>query len=79
MSEPREAVPQPRAARRIGARQVIGLILLVVLIVFLAENTRKVKIRFIGPEVQAPLLLALLVSALLGALATLVIQRRRRR
>ncbi|MEP6598462.1 MAG: DUF1049 domain-containing protein [Actinomycetota bacterium] len=81
MSEPREPIPQPRTGRRIGARHVVGLILVATLIVFLAENTRKVKIRFIGPEVEAPLLFALLISALLGALMALAlaIQFRRRR
>jgi uncharacterized integral membrane protein len=52
---------------------------IVLFVIFMVENQRKVRIRFIGPEVHAPLILALLVSAVLGALVVLVIQRLRRR
>jgi uncharacterized integral membrane protein len=53
-------------------------VLLVLLIVFSAENTRSVKMRLIGPEVHAPLFLALLIAALVGVLIGLVVRRRRR-
>jgi uncharacterized integral membrane protein len=52
-------------------------VLLILLVVFLAENTRNVKMRLIIPEVRAPLFLALLIAAALGAL-TMVIMRWRR-
>jgi len=51
----------------------------ILLVIFMVENLRKVPIRFIGPQVHAPLILALLISAALGALLVLVIQRLRRR
>ena len=47
-------------------------------LVFIFENTRSVKVRFIIPEVKLPLYFALLVAALVGGLATLLIQWRRR-
>jgi uncharacterized integral membrane protein len=80
MSDPQlndTSAVEPKQKRRISPRLVLGLIFLVLLVVFLAENTRKVKIRFLAPEVKAPLYLALLVAAVVGALAALLIQHRR--
>jgi uncharacterized integral membrane protein len=54
-------------------------VLLILLVVFLAENTRSVKMRFIIPEVRAPLFLALLIAAALGALTMIIVRRRRGR
>ncbi len=70
---------EPERRRRISTRQIIGLIFVVLFIVFLLENTAKVQIRFVGPRVHAPLYLALIIAAVLGALATLFIQHRRAR
>ncbi len=71
--------PGAPAKRRIGPRLVIGAILLVLLVVFFAENTRSVKMRLIIPQVRAPLFLALLIAAALGALATLIVRWQRGR
>ena len=54
---------------------IVGLVLLVLLIVFSAENTRSVKMRVIGPEIHAPLFLALLIAAVVGVLIGLIIRR----
>jgi len=62
----------------VNARVIVGLVLLVLLIVFSAENTRSVKMRVIGPEIHAPLFLALLIAAVVGVLIGLVVRRRRR-
>jgi uncharacterized integral membrane protein len=76
--EPRE--PAKRGLRsRIKPKHVAAFVVIVLFVIFMVENQRKVRIRFIGPEVHAPLILALLVSAVLGALVVLVIQRLRRR
>jgi uncharacterized integral membrane protein len=76
--EPRE--PAKGGLRsRIKPKHVLAFVVVVLFVVFMVENLRKVKIRFIGPEVHAPLILALLVSAVLGALVVLAIQRLRRR
>ena len=65
--------------KRIGPREIGGLVALALLIVFIVENTRRVRIRFIIPEVKAPLFVALLIAALVGALAFWLIQSRVRR
>lgn len=72
---------EPGKGRRgkLKPKHIGAAIVLVLIVIFMLENLRKVPIRFIGPEVRAPLFLALLVSAILGALATLAIQRLRRR
>jgi uncharacterized integral membrane protein len=64
---------------KIKPKHIATGIAIVLLVIFMLENLRKVPIRFIGPQVHAPLILALLVSAVLGALITLLIQRLRRR
>jgi uncharacterized integral membrane protein len=71
--------PPPERRRRIRPKHVALASVFILLAIFMAENLRKVPIRFIGPQVRAPLILALLVSAALGALAVLAIQRVRRR
>jgi uncharacterized integral membrane protein len=76
---PAGGTPAEPPKRRISARLIIGLILLVLLVIFCAENTRKVRMRLIGPEVQAPLYLPLLIAAVAGVLIGLMIRRRRRR
>jgi len=72
------ATPEPvsPSKKRLGPREVSGLIALVVLVVFIVENTRKVKIRFLIPEVKAPLFVALLVAALVGALVFWLVEHR---
>jgi uncharacterized integral membrane protein len=67
-----------RPKRRVSVRLIVGLVLLVLLIVFAVENTRTVTMRLIGPEVHAPLFLALLIAAVVGVLIGLVIRRRRK-
>ncbi|GHG31245.1 lipopolysaccharide assembly protein LapA domain-containing protein [Streptomyces filamentosus] len=48
----------------------------VLLLVFIFENTREVKIRLLIPEVTMPLYLALLATALLGGLCGWYVARR---
>lgn len=58
----------PGASRRFPftARQVAGLVSLVLAVVFILENRVKTTVRFLVPRVSAPLWVALLVSALAG-------------
>ncbi|WP_353945722.1 LapA family protein [Streptomyces sp. HUAS MG91] len=44
------------------------LVLFVLLLVFIFENTRQVKIRMIIPELSMPLYLALLITAVIGGI-----------
>jgi uncharacterized integral membrane protein len=71
--------PPRQQGWRPSARQVAGVILLVLALVFIFENTKSVKVRLIVPEVKAPLFVALLIAAVLGGLVTLLIQWRVRR
>ncbi|MDT0307892.1 DUF1049 domain-containing protein [Streptomyces sp. DSM 44917] len=66
-----------RAARfwtplRIGVAAIAVLTL-----VFIFENTRRTRIRLLVPEVTMPLYLALLGTALIGALCGMYLARRR--
>jgi uncharacterized integral membrane protein len=60
---------------RISPRLVIGLVLGLLILVFIVENNRRTKMRFLLPEVTAPLWTALFVAALLGGIAGALIAR----
>ena len=60
---------------RIPPRLVVGLVLAMLILVFIAENNRRTKMRFLLPEVTAPLWTALFVAALLGGMAGALIAR----
>jgi uncharacterized integral membrane protein len=81
MSAPSEPNARPSAEprRRITARQIAGGLLFVLMVVFVFENTRSVKVRLIGPEVKAPLFVALVIAALLGLLVGQLLRWRHRR
>jgi uncharacterized integral membrane protein len=53
-------------------------VLLLIVIVFILENTRTVTMRLIFPEVKVSLAVALLIAALLGGVGVLLLQFRRR-
>ena len=61
------------------ANQIIGALVAVVAVVFIAENGRKTQIRFVGPEVTAWLWLALLAASVLGFVAGVLVTRHRRK
>ncbi|MFB7937003.1 DUF1049 domain-containing protein [Streptomyces sp. NPDC004779] len=55
----------------------IGIaVVAVLLLVFIFENTRQVKIRILIPEVTMPLYLALLATAVLGGICGWYVARR---
>ncbi|HEX3393084.1 MAG TPA: LapA family protein [Acidimicrobiales bacterium] len=62
----------------VSPRLVVGALLVVLLVVFTLENRQQTKIRFILPEVKAPLWVALLGAALIGAVAGALLSRHRR-
>jgi len=73
-------VPGPAKKKRpVSVGQLLGGLLFVLVIIFIIENSRKVKIRLIIPEVTAPLYIAILIAAVLGALITWLLRYRRRR
>ena len=59
--------PGPAPGRRVSASLVAGVALAVLLVVFIFENTARTRIRFIVPEAEAPLWVALFIAVLLGA------------
>lgn len=79
-SDPSNVPPrQPPVNRSFSARQVAGAVLIILAVIFIFENTKRVEVRLIGPVLHAPLYVALLIAALLGSLGTLLLQWRRRR
>ena len=65
--------------RAVSVGQLLGGLLFVLVIIFIIENSRKVKIRLIIPQVEAPLYVAILIAAVLGSLITWLLRYRRHR
>lgn len=78
------AAPARRAGRTIGRTLALGLLLFVtvVLVLFVVYNNQTVQISLVFADVQAPLVLALVIAAALGGLlvglAGLLVRARRR-
>jgi uncharacterized integral membrane protein len=74
-AEPRERPPAPRPTRagRAWVGLAIAAVLLIVLIVFLAENEHQVEISFLGASLSLPLGVALLAAAVCGSVVTLLV------
>lgn len=70
--------PDGRGGGVITPARVVVLLLAVLALVFIFENTRTTKIRLLIPEVSMPLWLALLATGLIGALCGAYFARRRR-
>jgi uncharacterized integral membrane protein len=80
---PPPATPPPSSTgsqrKGLAVAQIIGAVLLLIVIVFILENTRTVTLRLIFPEVRVSLAIALLIAALLGGVGVLLLQYRHRR
>ena len=76
-NEPESHGRTPSARSKVTAGQVAALVVLTVLVVVILENTRRVTVRLIVPEVHTSLAVALLIAGVLGALVLLLVQRRR--
>ena len=63
------------ASPRVIAAGVLALLVLI----FVIENTRKVQIRFLIPEVKSPVWVALLITFAVGVLAGMLFAHRRDR
>lgn len=66
-----------RSTRSVSTGQILAGVLFVIVIVFVVENTRTVRVRLLFPEVRAPLAVALLIAAVLGALVSALMRIRR--
>jgi uncharacterized integral membrane protein len=76
-AEPDATSPASRLPRtRTGATWLaicVAAVLLVVLIVFMLQNTRTVEVTFLGMHGSLPLAMALLVAAVGAAIVTMVV------
>jgi len=80
-NQPDAADPTPAAGhkRSVSAGQILGGLLFVLTVVFIVENSRSVKVRLIGPQIEAPLYVTIIVAAVLGALIASLLRYRRHR
>ena len=62
----------------LSGRQIVGIVLVVVAVIFILQNRRRTTVRFLIPEVMAPLWVALFVSVLGGIVAGARLAHRRR-
>ena len=69
---PAAQTPRPTNAGRVWIALVVATVLLALLIIFIAENSRSVTISFLGAHGHISLALALLVAAVVGAAVTLL-------
>jgi len=65
--------PRPTVAGRVWVGIVVAVILLVLLIIFIAENSGKVTVTFLGASGTLSLGLMMLIAAAVGALITLLV------
>ena len=69
-----------KSKRSVSAGQILAAILFVLVVVFFAENTDDVRIRLIaGPKITAPIWVALVIAAVVGALIAGLLRFRRKR
>ena len=68
----------PEGERRISADTVAAIVFVILGFVFVVENTRKTKIRFIVPEVRVQVWVALAVALVVGVIIGWLLGRRRR-
>jgi len=75
MSRPDGTLARAQRTRtgRVWAALIPALVFLVLLIVFIAENGQRVEVKFFGASGHISLALALLVSAVAGAVVVLLI------
>jgi putative membrane protein len=69
---PAAQTPRPTNAGRVWIALAVATVLLALLIIFIAENSRSVTISFLGAHGHISLALALLIAAVVGAAVTLL-------
>jgi putative membrane protein len=69
---PAEQTPRATNAGRVWIALAVATVLLALLIIFIAENSRSVTISFLGAHGHISLALALLIAAVVGAAVTLL-------
>ena len=71
-TEQSQQAPRATNAGRLWITLGVAIVLLVLLIIFVAENSRSVTISFLGARGHISLALALLIAAVVGAAVTLL-------
>jgi uncharacterized integral membrane protein len=70
--------PQRKGPPAVTPKRVAGLVIVALAVVFVVQNTRRTRVRFIVPIVTTWVWLALVVALVLGfALGALVFRRRK--
>ena len=78
--QPPGSAPGPAKRKRaVSTGQILGGILLVLVVIFIFENTAKVKVRLIVPQYRMPVALPIVIAAVLGALIAWLLRYRRQR
>jgi len=67
----------PKGERRLSPDTIAAIALVVLGVIFVAENTRRTKIRFIIPEVRVQVWVALLAALAVGVVLGWLLERRR--
>jgi uncharacterized integral membrane protein len=67
-----EQAPKATNAGRLWITLAVAIVLLALLIIFIAENSRSVTVSFLGARGHISLALALLIAAVVGAALTLL-------
>ncbi len=73
---PTPPVATAKKRSRLSPRSIVAIVLLALAIVFIAENTREVKIRVIVPVVTMPLWAALTAMLVIGVIVGAVLHSR---
>ena len=69
--------PSGLPKRSVSVGQILGAVLFVIVVVFILENTRSVKVRLLVPEVTTPLAVPIVIAAVLGAVIAWLLRLRR--
>jgi uncharacterized integral membrane protein len=69
----------PPARRERQTRLIVAAVIAVIILIFAIQNRNEVRVSFLFLHWDARVIYLIIVSAALGALATWLIQRRRRR
>jgi len=77
--QPAGQPPAEKPKRPVSVGQILGGILLVLVVIFIFENTKRVEVRLIFPEYKMPVALPIVIAAVLGALIAWLLRYRRHR
>ncbi|MCW3050519.1 MAG: hypothetical protein JWO74_4803 [Solirubrobacterales bacterium] len=74
-----DAPPAKRSGGGLDSKSVAAGLVAMLIIVFAATNTQKVKVNFVVASTQASLIVVIAISVVLGVLLSATVARRKRR